>query len=190
MKFLPFVQHHILVFFVLSCFIVVQAEDDADYEEDGGDPFLDRLQDNNKTATSVSVKEAPYVTTILPPSSSSVKTTKKTSISSTTSSTLSYSEGDTEDDSKEEEDEEIEKKERIRVSSRKPFEVEGESLSKLQKFMLGNVETVLKDAMPLILRSGLETNVSGVCASSLLTMVSALRESRIWAYTSKLFLTK
>lgn len=182
MKFLSVTRYDFFLCFVLllSIISVVHTDDDTDYEDDGGDPFLDRLQDNNKTA-SVSVKEAPYVTTVITPTSShSVKTT------TTSTSTSSYSESpDSEDDDLTEEDELQERKERIRVT-RKPFEVEGESLSKLQKFMLGNVETILKDAMPLILRSGLETNVSASCASSLLNMVSALRESRIWAFTSKL----
>lgn len=65
------------------------------------------------------------------------------------------------------------------------FEKEGESLSKLQKFMLEGVENMIKQTLPTLVRSGLETNVSTACANSLLALVTALRDSQIWAFRSK-----
>lgn len=67
-----------------------------------------------------------------------------------------------------------------------PFTKEGESLSKLQKFMLEGVEAMIKQTLPTLIRSGLETNVSTACANSLLALVSGLRDSQIWAFRSKL----
>lgn len=175
-----------LFFFLLTSCFSVYADDDDYEEEEGGDSVLEPLNVNyTSSPSSASVKNvtATVTTTRSSVSSPLVSTSRTTS---TTPSTLSYSEGDSEEeDDESSEDEEPEGKpkgKRIHVP-RKPFEVEGESLSKLQKFMLSNVETVLKDAMPLFLRSGLETNVSASCAGSLLNMVSALRESKIWAFT-------
>ena len=65
------------------------------------------------------------------------------------------------------------------------FEKEGQSLSKLQKFMLEGVENMIKQTLPTLVRSGLETNVSTACANSLLALVSGLRDSQIWAFRSK-----
>jgi len=172
----------VFLFFFLIITISISlslAQDDSEYDGDNEDGDSDTSSLNLTSTTSTTApsttKSSPSVTTTL--------TRKLNSTSTTTSTSISYSEAETEEDSDEEEEEvSHDKNKRIRVT-RKPFEVEGESLSKLQKFMLSNVETVLKDAMPLILRSGLETNVSAACASSLLTMVSALRESKIWAFT-------
>ena len=68
------------------------------------------------------------------------------------------------------------------LTTKKPFAVEGESLKKLENFMLNSVESMLKDMMATIIQTGLQTNVSSLCANSFLNLVSALRDSQIWAF--------
>lgn len=66
-----------------------------------------------------------------------------------------------------------------------PFAVEGESLRRLQQFILTGVENAIKNSLPMIIRSASETNVSSQCSASFLTLISALRESKLWAFKSK-----
>ncbi|KAI1303723.1 Nose resistant to fluoxetine protein 6 [Halotydeus destructor] len=63
-----------------------------------------------------------------------------------------------------------------------PYYKEGQSLNKLQKFLLTNVESMIKATMPVILQSGQETNISSSCIQSFFALLSALRENKIWAY--------
>lgn len=71
------------------------------------------------------------------------------------------------------------------VNSTLPFAVEGESLRRLQQFILSGVENAIKGSLPMIVRSASETNVSSQCSASFLTLISALRESKLWAFKSK-----
>lgn len=134
----------------------ISSTDDTDYNDEG------------------EVMSSPLNLTLSPPVSSP-------SISTTTTTTESSNEES--DEGEEGEGEEV--MDSSKVSSEETFAKEGESLSKLQKFMLEGVETMIKQTLPTVVQSGLETNVSSECANSLLSLVSALRDSQIWAFRSK-----
>ncbi|RWS27315.1 nose resistant to fluoxetine protein 6-like protein [Leptotrombidium deliense] len=62
------------------------------------------------------------------------------------------------------------------------YSPEADSLAKMEKFILSGVEKLLKTSMPLITRSGLETNVSAECAKSFIILLRDLRENKQWAF--------
>jgi len=55
-------------------------------------------------------------------------------------------------------------------------------LVKLQTTLHTGVEQIMKQVFPVILRSGLETNISAPCASSFLKLVQGLKQTKQWAF--------
>ena len=152
----------------------------ADYDEN---------QDEDETVTEATKQLSPSSQPRPPYETSPVTTPPKPTVTTSRTTTSNGDESDYDDESGPESDYESdtdgEKVDpRTRTTSR-PYELEGESLSKLQKFLLSSVESLLKEALPVVLRSGQETNVTGACASSFLTLLSGLRDNKIWAYRSK-----
>jgi hypothetical protein len=62
---------------------------------------------------------------------------------------------------------------------------EEQSLMKLQGFLQSTVESVLKSAMPSVIRSSYETNVSSQCTSAFLQVMRGLQAGQQWAFVSK-----
>ena len=142
----------------------LSSTDDADYNDEGESEVI----------------TSPSNSSSLPPVSSASAST-----STSTSTTTTQASNEESDEGEDEGDEEV--IDSSKDSSHETFAKEGESLSKLQKFMLEGVETMIKQTLPTVVQSGLETNVSSECANSLLSLVSALRDSQIWAFRSKSF---
>ena len=116
---------------------------------------------------------------------SSFNSTSLPPVPPTTATTGRTTAAKTEPTEGEEEEDEEDLIDSSRSSSAGDFAKEGESLSKLQKFMLQAVEGIIKQTLPTVVQSSLETNVSSECANSLLSLVSALRDSQLWAFRSK-----
>lgn len=149
-------------------------------------PASDDYDSNDEDVTELpllATSKSTYQPSLVNPVKSTTTTSptiKTTDLPSTTDANYNY------DD--ESDDSELDNREpdtSLSRSTSMPYEVEGESLSKLQKFLLSSVESLLKEALPVVLRSGQETNVSSECAASFFTLMNALRDSKIWAYRSE-----
>lgn len=106
------------------------------------------------------------------------------------------------DDSEHEDDDEEELDEETTATSKKvpanqangkrkpgvPGERERASLNKLQAFLQSSVESALKSALPELVKSGYETNLSPSCTNSFLAVSRGLQGTRQWAYKSELLL--
>lgn len=91
-----------------------------------------------------------------------------------------------EDDEEELDDEEINKKVANQTNEKKKSgERERESLLKLQVFLQNSVEQALKSALPELVKSSYETNLSPTCTNSFLAIARALQGTKQWAYKSK-----
>lgn len=106
-----------------------------------------------------------------------------------TNTTQPADDSEHEDDEEEELDEETSKKvpaNQANGRARKPGERERASLNKLQAFLQSTVEQALKSALPELVKSGYETNLSPSCTNSFLAVSRGLQGTRQWAYKSEL----
>ena len=173
MKITSITQFLILLILCLHLCSSVKVPDERDENED--EEGTDETDyDDNKPAISSAATSAPVTTR----SSSS----KSTTPASDTHEEDEGSDGETSDD-EEEKEENADSSAKNQTTA--PYAVEGESLRRLQQFVLNSVETVIKSSLPMIVRSASETNVSTQCSASFLNLISALRESKLWAFKSK-----
>lgn len=94
-----------------------------------------------------------------------------------------------EDDEEDEPDEEVHTTKKVPANQangkRQPGERERASLNKLQSFLQNTVELALKSALPELVKSGYETNLSPSCQNSFLAVTRGLQGTRQWAYKSE-----
>lgn len=106
-----------------------------------------------------------------------------------TNSTQPADDSEHEDDEEEELDEEVHTSKKVPANQangkRKPGERERASLNKLQAFLQSTVEQALKSALPELVKSGYETNLSPSCQNSFLAVTRGLQGTRQWAYKSE-----
>ena len=92
-----------------------------------------------------------------------------------------------EDDDGDEEEDEPTAKTTGQSNERKKGERERESLLKLQAFLQNTVEQALKGALPELVKTSYETNLSSTCTNSFLAVTRALQGTKQWAYKSECF---
>lgn len=170
----------LLLFLSIHFCSSVKVDGEEDEGDEGaiageGDSDYDSGDNSNKKVTSEETSS--------PSSIKEESTTAKTDASTDSGDEGGESEaGDNEDE--ESDDDPDDKSAKVRGNGT-AFEVEGEALSRLQQFVLSGVESAIKSSLPMIIRSASETNVSSQCSASFLTLISALRDSKLWAFKSE-----
>lgn len=66
---------------------------------------------------------------------------------------------------------------------------ESEALEMLLNFLKDSVGKMLKAALPTIVQSGMEANVSAQCANSFMVLTNGLQQGKDWAFRSKFTVT-
>jgi len=158
--------------------------DDVDVDEDIDDHTI---FDSNETTTTPESN----ATTIIPdsnktttvPDSNKTSTVPDSNETTTVPDSIKHDESEEVDynDSDEEYSDTVEHED-SKDDSESPNSLAGRMLSKLESSLQKGTERILQEALPFVIRTGTETNISIECANSVLSLVRALQGTKQWAF--------